>query len=112
MSGVVITGAQLREALEFIAPDNTEEQMAQEALIELGDASYHSGPGLYVCDAEYPEEGSILLTGEGYETHKRPAVALPAFTGYQDHVVRELQAAFRQAVEQAGMTIADDLPDI
>lgn len=32
-------------------------------------------------------------------------VELPAFAGYQDHIVRELQAAFTASVEAAGLKV-------
>lgn len=33
-------------------------------------------------------------------------VELPAFTGYVDYIVRELQASFRQQAEAAGLQVA------
>ena len=60
---ILINGHQLREALAFLAPDNTEEQLDQEVVISTGGAECHSGPGLYCWLDEYPEEGAIKLDG-------------------------------------------------
>lgn len=37
------------------------------------------------------------------------SVVLPTFEGYQQHIVRELQAAFSQACEMAGVTVVKEL---
>ena len=65
---LVLSGYQLREALTFIAPDGTDDQMEQEVCIAERDAGidmdgekYESG--LCCWMEEYPEEGSIALTG-------------------------------------------------
>lgn len=60
---ILINGHQLCEALSFLAPDNTEEQLDQEVIISTGGAECHSGPGLYCWLDEYPEEGAIKLDG-------------------------------------------------
>lgn len=57
---VTLNGYQLRNALEFCAPDNDADQLESDVSIQWGDAG-HSGAGYYACCAEYPEEGSILL---------------------------------------------------
>ncbi len=58
--GVTISGNDLKEALEFIAPDGTPKQLKCDVRIEWGQNG-HSGPGYYCFDVEYPDEGSILL---------------------------------------------------
>jgi hypothetical protein len=58
---VTLTGAQLLEALDFIAPDRDSDQLESEATIQYGTG--HSGKGLYCWVTEYPEEGAILLDG-------------------------------------------------
>lgn len=63
-SGIALNGHQLREALTFLAPDNTNDQLDGDLVIEL----HHAGPdypiaGLYAYHAECPEEGAILLDG-------------------------------------------------
>lgn len=56
---ITLNGYQLRNALEFCAPDATPEQLESDVTIQYGDG--HSGKGHYVCSTEYPDEGSILL---------------------------------------------------
>lgn len=63
-SGIALNGHQLREALTFLAPDNTSDQLDGDLVIEL----HHAGPdypiaGLYAYHSECPEEGAILLEG-------------------------------------------------
>ena len=65
---VVLNGYQLKEALEFLAPDDTDEQLEEEVCIALRDKGQdidgHEAPrGIYCWLDEYPEEGSILLGG-------------------------------------------------
>jgi hypothetical protein len=63
---LTLTGWQLLEALDLIAPDRATDtdQLDGEIALQMGDESGHSGSGLYAWDAEYPEEGSSFLTGE------------------------------------------------
>ncbi|MDU9398351.1 hypothetical protein [Pseudomonas sp. zfem003] len=70
---ILINGHQLREALSFLAPDNTEEQLDQEVIISTGGAECHSGPGLYCWLDEYPEEGAIKLDGTSTAAPTPPA---------------------------------------
>jgi len=58
---ILLTGQQLKDALEFVAPDGTQEQLETEVVIGIGDASAHAGIGPYVWLAEYPEEGAMQL---------------------------------------------------
>ena len=63
-NGIAINGHQLREALSFLAPDNSFDQLDSDLVIEL----HGAGPdfpiaGLYAYHAECPEEGAILLEG-------------------------------------------------
>ncbi|EPJ5561332.1 hypothetical protein L4P27_006078 [Pseudomonas aeruginosa] len=63
-SGIALNGHQLREALSFLAPDNTTDQLDGDLVIEL----HHAGPdypiaGLYAYHSDCPEEGAILLEG-------------------------------------------------
>ncbi|MBT2326057.1 hypothetical protein J7E62_27385 [Variovorax paradoxus] len=65
---LVLSGYQLREAMTFIAPDGTDEQMEQEACIAERDAGIDMDgqpypAGLCCWMEEYPEEGSIALDG-------------------------------------------------
>lgn len=72
---ILINGHQLREALSFLAPDNTEEQLDQEVVISTGGAECHSGPGLYCWLDEYPEEGAIKLDGTSPAALSAPPAA-------------------------------------
>lgn len=60
--GIIISGHQLRNALEFLAPDNSPEQLSDDLVIELH-AKDDDFPvaGLYAYHSECPEEGAILL---------------------------------------------------
>ncbi len=73
-SSLLINGYQLRDALEFIAPDGTAEQLESEARIEWRqqDADFLEA-GLYAWCAEYPEEGCVLLDDEPATAQPSPA---------------------------------------
>jgi hypothetical protein len=60
-NALVLTGAQLLEALDFIAPDRDADQLKSEATIQRGNG--HEGNGTYCWCTEYPDEGAILLDG-------------------------------------------------
>ncbi len=65
---LTLNGYQLREALEFVAPDETDEQMQSEVCIQYGPARTHDEgtdeAGMYCWPADYPDEGSICLDDE------------------------------------------------
>ncbi len=60
-----LNGFQLRDALAFIAPDGTDDQLATEACIQRGPArtdGEDSDPaGMFCWYSDYPEEGSMRL---------------------------------------------------
>lgn len=60
-----LNGFQLMDALTFIAPDFTDEQLETEAVIQFGpareDEEGSEPAGMFCWYAEYPEEGSIRL---------------------------------------------------
>lgn len=66
---IELSGAQLKDALDLIAPDGDDEQLAQSVVIEWKEKGQLnaelddevSPAGFYACYAEYPEEGWILL---------------------------------------------------
>ncbi|MEM5384178.1 hypothetical protein VSR68_11370 [Paraburkholderia phymatum] len=60
---VILTGAQLLEALEFIAPDRATDHEQLEATVAIQYGEGHGGKAHYVWCAEYPEEGSFVLDG-------------------------------------------------
>ncbi|VVE47111.1 hypothetical protein [Pandoraea anhela] len=61
-----MTGWQLLEALDLVAPDRDtdRDQLDCEIALQMGDATGHSGAGLYAWEASEPEEGSSFLAGE------------------------------------------------
>ncbi|UVA80440.1 hypothetical protein [Pandoraea commovens] len=63
---LLMSGWQLLEALDLIAPDRDtdSDQLDGEIALQMGGESSHSGAGLYAWDVEYPEEGSSFLAGE------------------------------------------------
>lgn len=60
---VTLTGEMLKDALDFVAPDATDDQRSEEVVIQWSDAG-HSGPGYYCHLVEYPDEGAVLLGPE------------------------------------------------
>lgn len=78
-NALVLTGAQLLEALDFIAPDRATdaEQLESEVAIEYGEG--HAGKAMYCWCAEYPEEGSWVLDGTS-ATVARPVEQTRALT--------------------------------
>ncbi|WP_236870698.1 hypothetical protein [Burkholderia pseudomallei] len=56
-----LTGAQLLEALDFIAPDRDRDQLESELTFQRGEG--HAGNGMYCWVTEYPEEGAIFVDG-------------------------------------------------
>ena len=63
---LTLNGYQLKEALEFVAPDGEADQLETDVTIQWGEG--HCGPGHYVSLTEYPDEGSILLAGDPPES--------------------------------------------
>lgn len=82
---LTITGYQLREALEFLAPDGEAEQLEQSVCIQHGPERTHEEgtdpAGLYCWLDDYPEEGSIPLTGDDARIIEatKPKQAAPGF---------------------------------
>ncbi|MDR6381781.1 hypothetical protein [Paraburkholderia caribensis] len=70
---VILTGAQLLEALDFIAPDRATDQEQMEATVAIQYGEGHGGKAHYVWCAEYPEEGSFVL--DGSSAHASDAAA-------------------------------------
>lgn len=58
---LTLTGAQLLEALDFIAPDRDREQLETKLTFQRGEG--HAGNGMYCWVTEYPEEGAIFVDG-------------------------------------------------
>ncbi|WP_244139191.1 hypothetical protein [Burkholderia sp. BCC1630] len=58
---LTLSGAQLLEALDFIAPDRDRDQLESELTFQRGEG--HAGNGMYCWVTEYPEEGAIFIEG-------------------------------------------------
>ncbi|PVX75589.1 hypothetical protein, partial [Paraburkholderia unamae] len=72
-NALVLTGAQLLEALDFIAPDRATDPEQMEATVAIEFGHGHGGEATYIWCAEYPEEGSFVL--DGTSTTVEPAAA-------------------------------------
>ncbi|MFQ1084919.1 hypothetical protein [Bordetella trematum] len=73
-----LTGAQLLQALDYVAPDRDADQLQAEAVIAFGEG--HSGKGYYCWILDCPEEGAIMLEEALPESYPFPhdPVAHPA----------------------------------
>ena len=58
---VTLTCAQLREALNFGAPDNDDQEQLETEMTIVWSDKGHSGEGYYCYYSELPEEGAIFL---------------------------------------------------
>ncbi|WP_334032947.1 hypothetical protein [Burkholderia gladioli] len=58
---LTLTGAQLLEALDLIAPDRTADQLESEVSFQHGNG--HDGEGMYCWMTEYPDEGATKIDG-------------------------------------------------
>lgn len=59
---MTLTGQQVKDLLEFVAPDDDEDQLRTQ--VTIGFLSGHSGHGLYAWLTEEPGEGAIALFDE------------------------------------------------
>ncbi|MBW5284769.1 hypothetical protein [Burkholderia gladioli] len=84
-----LTGAQLLEALDLVAPDRTVDQLECEASFQYGDG--HDGKGMYCWITEYPEEGATKLDS---------SIAQPIAASVATLVMQPLtDAAMREALD-------------
>ncbi|WP_186112043.1 hypothetical protein [Burkholderia gladioli] len=58
---LTLTGAQLLEALDLIAPDRSVDQLESEVSFQHGNG--HDGEGMYCWMTEYPDEGATKIDG-------------------------------------------------
>ncbi|WP_208455489.1 hypothetical protein [Burkholderia gladioli] len=85
-----LTGAQLLEALDLVAPDRTVDQLECEASFQYGDG--HDGKGMYCWITEYPEEGATKLDS---------SIAQPIAASVATLVMQPLtDAAMREALDE------------
>ncbi len=95
---LILTGAQLLEALDLVAPDRTADQFESEVSFQYGNG--HSGKGMYCWITDYPDEGASLLDGS---TVAAQAVAADgdalkeAVTRTIDTIRRQLELIFERA---------------
>ncbi|MGS1073058.1 hypothetical protein [Burkholderia glumae] len=94
---LILTGAQLLEALDFIAPDRTADQFESEVSFQYGKG--HSGEGIYCWITEYPDEGASLLDGSTVAAH---AVAANGEASDELLQLDKLLADFHTTVWHAG----------
>ncbi|WP_257817994.1 hypothetical protein [Burkholderia glumae] len=78
---LILTGAQLLEALDFIAPDRSADQLESEVSFQHGNG--HAGEGMYCWMTEYPDEGAMKIDGS---TLAAQAVAAPVAEYDGNHV--------------------------
>lgn len=63
-SSLTLNGHQLREALGFLAPDGSEEQLDQELVLYTGSDTFESKPIVYAHYEDCPEEGITVIDGD------------------------------------------------
>ena len=88
---IILTGAQLLEALDFIAPDRDSDQLESEAAFAYGEG--HSGKAMYVWCADYPEEGSFVCDGSSAAASPKAEAA----QGVPEDVIDAVSKALRLA---------------
>lgn len=74
---ITLTGAQLLQALDFIAPDRDTDtqQLEGDLTITYGDG--HAGKGYYCYCTDCPDEGAIMLDAEAPDAPAAPVSAEP-----------------------------------
>ncbi|WP_186019693.1 hypothetical protein [Burkholderia gladioli] len=92
---LTLTGAQLLEALDLIAPDRAADQLESEVSFQYGKG--HEGEGMYCWMTEYPDEGATKIDGS---TAAAQAVAADGAIPTADDV-----QSWAVTVEVNGMTI-------
>ncbi|WP_063772879.1 hypothetical protein [Burkholderia cenocepacia] len=70
---LTLSGAQLLEALDLIAPDRDRDQLETELTFQRGDG--HSGNGMYCWLTECPGEGALFIDGSTAIPVEQPAPA-------------------------------------
>ncbi len=80
---ITLTGAQLLQALDFIAPDRDADPQQLESEVSISFGPGHSGEGYYCYCIDYPDEGAIILDAEAADDQ---TCAKPAVFGNETHV--------------------------
>ncbi|WP_218921192.1 hypothetical protein [Burkholderia sp. ABCPW 11] len=87
---LTLSGAQLLEALDLIAPDRDRDQLETELTFQRGDG--HSGNGMYCWLTECPGEGALFIDG---------STAIPTEAAHAPAEAREgLTDALRRARQE------------
>lgn len=104
---IILSGAQLLEAIDFIAPDRATDPDQLESEVAFWYGEGHSGKAMYIWCAEYPEEGSFVCDGSSVTA--APAQAEQqgepkAPPGYRLQPISEYEAmcAFVRGEQQGG----------
>jgi hypothetical protein len=110
-NALTLTGAQLLEALDFIAPDRSTdaEQLESEVAIEYGEG--HSGKAMYCWCAEYPEEGSLVLDGKSIDAAPQPSQPAEAGEDHaaaREHFTRQAREAAERLTQAQSAVVLDD----
>lgn len=98
---LTLSGAQLLEALDFIAPDRDADQLESEVTIQYGEG--HTGKGMYCWCTEYPEEGAIFIDG----STAVPAAPAPSPADARVGLTDEQREAIQRAIDYADMSDRD-----
>ncbi|WP_321933423.1 hypothetical protein [Burkholderia cenocepacia] len=115
---LTLSGAQLLEALDFLAPDRDRDQLESELTFQRGEG--HAGNGMYCWLTEYPEEGAFFVDGSTAvpaEAARAPADAPADLTDDERLDAARMRAicdemdANRRGVSYIGMPIWDAMCD-
>lgn len=85
--GITISGYQLRDALQFLAPDGSQDQLEARVTIQWGPERTHDEgtdpAGLFCWMTDYPEEGSIPLLEPSATDFADPELDRPSTQVYR-----------------------------
>ncbi|CAG9193979.1 hypothetical protein BCAR13_110078 [Paraburkholderia caribensis] len=103
---IILTGAQLLEALDFIAPDRATDLEQLEAKVAIQYGEGHGGKAYYVWCAEYPEEGSFVL--DGSSANVAPSASTDAAAAEPVAAIRDRARCFvRDFSRDVGFAMSD-----
>ncbi|MCR4158777.1 hypothetical protein NUK34_07920 [Kerstersia gyiorum] len=90
---VTLSGTQLLQALDFIAPDRATDPSQLEGSVRIAKGDGHQGYGYYCWGEDYPEEGSFLLTDDPPVTEPTPFAQGDAPTVDRNSIIEECALA-------------------
>ncbi|KVK90313.1 hypothetical protein [Burkholderia cepacia] len=95
---LTLSGAQLLEALDFMAPDRDRDQLESVLTFRRGEG--HAGNGMYCWLTEYPEDGALFVDGSTtVPTEAAPAPADERAEG-ADGLAHEVWSAAQLAPDE------------